>query len=118
MSKYKEHCEKSKEIFGEEGKEYHAWIDQFAKFGYHHRQVLHNVEGMEIGVQIFGERARQHLKQHILDDYKSNRVPTIRNLRNEGRTNHPLGIKKFKWTDTEVEIDGKMMKGIKMEETK
>ena len=113
MPKFIEHCNKSKELFQDEGKQYHMWIDQFAKFGYHHRQVLHNKEGVEIGVQIFGERARQHLKQHIFDDYKTDRVPTIRNLRDEGRTNYPLGIKEFKWTDTVIEIDGKMMKGIK-----
>lgn len=79
--KLKEHCRISKESFGEEGREFHIWIDQYAKDGYRHRQVLHNKEGVEVGVQFFGEKARKHLEQHIRDDYDKDEIPSIKDLR-------------------------------------
>ncbi len=88
------HCDKSIELCGEDGREYHIWIDQYAEYGWHHRQILHNKEGVEIGVQIFGEIVRQHLEQHVKDDFHTDKVPTINQLRNEGRTSYPKGIKK------------------------
>jgi len=97
MSEFKVHCNKSKELFGEEFAEVHKWLDQYAEYGFHHRQILHNKEGIEIGVQIFGELARRHLQQHIMDDWgleKPSDIPTIRQLRIEGRTSYPTGIKR------------------------
>lgn len=90
---FKEHCAKSKEVFNEEGEEFHKWIDSYKPYGYRHRQVLHHKEGVEIGVQLFGEKARKHLEQHIKDDYHSDKIPTIHQLRNSNRTNYPNGIK-------------------------
>lgn len=90
---FERHCKKSMEMFGESGSEYHKWIDNYARYGYHHRQILHNKEGVEIGVQIFGEIARRHLEQHIKDDFKVDKVPTIRQLRNEGRCSYPKPMK-------------------------
>ena len=68
MPKFEEHCRISMEKFGEDGAEYHKWIDQYSKYGYRHRQVLHHKEGVEVGVQLFGEKAKRHLEQHIMDD--------------------------------------------------
>lgn len=95
MSSFEEHCAKSKEMFGEEFRDTHKWLDQYANYGFHHRQILHNKEGVEIGIQIFGEIARRHLEQHIRDDWPDDdKIPTIRQLRAEGRTSYPTGIKR------------------------
>ena len=67
--KYEDHCKKSIELFGEDGAEYHHWIDQhFKEKGFSHRNILHNENGIEQGVKIFGEKARKHLVQHLIDD--------------------------------------------------
>ena len=94
MPKFKEHCQRSKELFGGEGKEFHRWLDQYAKYGYRHRQVLHNKEGVEVGVQLFGEKARRHLEQHIRDDYGKDKIPTIHQLKTFPRATD--GLKEHK----------------------
>jgi len=85
--KTNEHCKKSLELFNEEGKEYHKWIDSYAeKFGWSHRKILHNKEGIEVGVMIFGEIARKHLQQHVKDDYKFKDyedIPSIAEIKND-----------------------------------
>ena len=93
MPEFKEHCEISKDLFGEDGEEYHKWIDQYAKYGYRHRQVLHNREGIEVGVQLFGEKARKHLKQHLKDDGYE-KILTIRQVRKNKRATD--GLKEHK----------------------
>jgi len=78
MSKFKEHCRKSKRLFGEDGVIYHRWIDMFAKEeGYPHRYILHTFKGVLLGVEIFGEDARKHLEQHIRDDLKLKKYQEI-----------------------------------------
>ena len=65
-----QHCAKSKQLFGEEGKDYHLWFDQYFKiFGYDHRRILHTKEGLIIAVRIFGPNCRKHLVQHLKDDH-------------------------------------------------
>ena len=87
-----EHCEKSLELFGEEGKEYHSWIDCYTFLGYKHRFVLHHKEGVEIGVQIFGEDARKHLEQHLKDDWGTTKIPSIKELRKKEGSPYPNRI--------------------------
>lgn len=72
--KLQNHCDVSRTLFGETGKEYHEWLDQFSKGdGKHeHRVHLHNREGIELCVKKFGERARKHLEQHLRDDENRN----------------------------------------------
>ena len=97
MPKFSEHCKLSKEKFGEDGIEFHKWIDQYATYGYRHRQVLHNKEGIEVGVQLFGEKARRHLEQHIKDDYENswkNKIPSIKDLRGYPKATDGLKEKK------------------------
>lgn len=96
MPEFSEHCYISKLRFGDEGREYHKWIDQYAKYGYRHRQVLHNKEGVEVGVNLFGEEARKHLEQHIKDDnmYETKKIPTIREIRKNPRYTDGLKPKK------------------------
>jgi hypothetical protein len=82
--KFEYHCKKSIELFGSDGAEFHKWLDQyFAIRGYDHRKILHHKEGIEIGCMLFGEIARQHLKQHVLDDYSGylDEVPSIEDLK-------------------------------------
>jgi len=87
-----EHCEKSMELFGENGELFHKWLDSYKPHGYRHRQVLHNKEGVEIGVQFFGETARRHLEQHIKDDLQTDRIPSCKELRQKGRSFQPLQV--------------------------
>lgn len=79
--RFENHCKKSFELFNEDGAPFHRWIDQYAKsFSYNHGEILHNREGVEIGVQVFGECARRHLEQHIRDDYDREDIPTRREI--------------------------------------
>ena len=86
------HCQKSKILFGEDGVDFHKWIDKYKMTGYRHRQVLHHKEGIEVGVQLFGEGCRRHLEQHIKDDYNNDKIPTIKQLRQNKRTSYPVGL--------------------------
>lgn len=107
MPKFEEHVAHSKEVFLEGGEEYHEWIDQYAEFGYRHRQVLHNKEGVEVGVQLFGERARRHLELHIRDDYGVRDVPSIKDLRGFPRATDGLKERKSKYVILKgVGVDG------------
>lgn len=45
--------------------------------GYTHRHILHNSEGVILGVKIFGEDARKHLEQHIRDDLQLKKYEEI-----------------------------------------
>lgn len=90
MPEFAEHCKISMDKFNEDGKEYHIWLDHYTKYGYRHRQVLHNREGVEVGVQLFGEVARRHLEQHIKDDYETDKVPIIKDLRGYPRATDGL----------------------------
>jgi len=107
MPEFIEHCEISREKFKEDGEKYHRWIDQYSKEGYRHRQVLHNKEGVEIGVQLFGEKARRHLEQHIKDDYLTDKIPSIIDLRGYPRATDGLREKKSKYKIQGDEINGK-----------
>lgn len=98
MPKFEDHVAHSEEQFGESGEEYHEWIDQYAEFGYRHRQVLHNKEGIEVGVQLFGERARKHLELHIKDDYELEKIPTIKDLQGYPRATDGLKERKREYT--------------------
>jgi len=87
-----EHCEKSLTLFGEDGKEYHEWIDSYKVLGWKHRFVFHHKEGVEVGVQIFGEEARKHLEQHIKDDWNLPFVPQVIDLREKEGSSYPNRI--------------------------
>lgn len=76
--KFEGHCKKSKRLFGKDGSIFHKWLDMFAKEeGYTHRHILHNSEGVILGVKIFGEDARKHLEQHIRDDLQLKKYEEI-----------------------------------------
>ena len=79
----KEHCEKSLKLFGEEGKDYHTWLDSYKKLGWKHRFVFHHKEGVEIGVILFGEQARKHLEQHIKDDWELDFIPSLSSVKKD-----------------------------------
>lgn len=66
--KFEEHCKRSMDLFGEDGAEYHRWLDQYACFGVDQRRILHNADGVFLAVIKFGEKARKHIMQHLRDD--------------------------------------------------
>ena len=103
MPKFTEHCQISLDKFGFDGEEFHRWLDQYAMEGYRHRQVLHNKEGVEVGVQLFGEKARQHLEQHIKDDYQTDKIPSIKDLRGYPRATDGLKEKKSQYKIVNLE---------------
>jgi hypothetical protein len=57
-------------------------MDQYAlgPTNHSHRKVLHHREGVEVGVMLFGDDSRKFLEQHVMDDYKTNKIPTIAEL--------------------------------------
>ena len=89
---YIEHCKNSITRFGENGSQYHKRLDSYKLHGWKHRFILHHKEGVEIGVQIFGEQARKHLEQHIKDDWNSNIIPSIKKVRKFEGSSYPLKI--------------------------
>jgi len=97
MPTFENHCAHSMECFGEDGAEYHKWIDQYAKHGYHHRKVLHHKEGIEVGVQLFGEVARKHLSLHVRDDLQVEKIPKVDDLRQFGRAEPGLKSRASKY---------------------
>ena len=60
-------------IFGEKFEEVHLWLDEFAgseEYGYRHRKKRHHEKGIEEAIRLFGERAGDAARQHIISDLK------------------------------------------------
>jgi hypothetical protein len=58
--------------------------------------VLHHKEGVEVGVQLFGEVARKHLEQHIRDDLQVEKIPSVEEVRQFPRAEPGLMRRKLK----------------------
>ncbi len=67
-----EHEERCVEFFGKPYSEVHEFLDSMAnKVGLEkHRQYLHNPEGVEKVVELFGEDARCPALLHLYDDFE------------------------------------------------
>lgn len=75
-----EHEARCREFFGDGFGEVHAFLDQYAfatdraketgQPDFAHRGILHNPEGVEQCVQIYGEIARCPALLHLYDDYE------------------------------------------------
>ena len=79
MSSKKEHCRRSREVFGKDFNEVHAWLDGCANAGkgfmdMNHRWKRHHREGVEEVRKMYGDEAALAAEQHITDDF--GRVPT------------------------------------------
>lgn len=63
------HMVRSKELFGEDFKAVHKWLDYFAlEYGRDHRPYRHNQRGVQYIREKWGDTAAMVAKQHILDD--------------------------------------------------
>ncbi len=69
--KLQDHCRESRELFGEEFEEVHRWLDEYAgspQYGYRHRRVRHHEAGIVQVGKLFGDRAMEAARRHILSD--------------------------------------------------
>lgn len=61
------------EAFGGPFSEVHRWLDGFAgsaEYGYKHRRKRHHAKGIQQAIELFGEKAGEVARQHIITDLK------------------------------------------------
>jgi len=76
MAKFEEHCEDCVRELGEPFKEVNAWLDELFEFvGADHRDIRHNVMGVEKVRVMWGDRAARAAEIHILRD--EGKIPEI-----------------------------------------
>jgi len=70
MAKFEEHCEDCVKELGEPFKEVHSWLDELASplGGCSHRRERHHLEGIEKIRSMWGDKAAEAGKIHILKD--------------------------------------------------
>ncbi len=69
--KFEDHCKESIVILGEPFAEVHRWLDEFAGkpgIGMRHRKKRHHLAGITEVRQLFGERAAEAARRHIVSD--------------------------------------------------
>ncbi|WP_027367312.1 DUF6915 family protein [Desulfocurvibacter africanus] len=72
---FREHCERTKAALGSDWADLHRWFDQYSgEYCGWHRIILHHVQGIELAVEVFGERAREAAQMHVMDDFEG-RIP-------------------------------------------
>lgn len=74
MPKLEEHCRESVALFGEPFIEVHLWLDEFAgteRYGMRHRRVRHHEAGIAEVCRLFGPKASEAARQHIIADLKT-----------------------------------------------
>lgn len=75
--KYEEHCLHCKELLGEEFGYVHSWLDEFfnsEKYRTKHRFLRHHRAGMEEVRRMWGDRAAEAAKIHLIDDLQGERM--------------------------------------------
>jgi len=73
MPSFEDHCEESKRLFGDRFEEVHRWLDEYAgtdQYGYKHRRKRHHAAGIREVIRLFGEKAGEAAKRHILSDLR------------------------------------------------
>ena len=68
---YKEHCKECKEKLGNDWAVVHRWLDEFAPQYFpsmSHRAIRHHKEGIEIVRKMWGDRAAEAARLHIIAD--------------------------------------------------
>lgn len=76
MATIETHCQDCIEVFGEDFKYVHKWLDEYAKkynqFTYleYHRKFRHHNKGVEEVIEKWGYYAGQAAKLHIIRDYE------------------------------------------------
>ena len=73
MSTFEKHCQESIRLFGEPYQEVHQWLDAFMgteTYRMRHRKLRHHLQGIEMVEKLFGKKAREVARQHIISDLK------------------------------------------------
>lgn len=73
MSLLERHCHQSLILFGDEYREVHLWLDEFAgseRYGMRHRRVRHHEAGIREAAKLFGINAEAVARQHVVADLK------------------------------------------------
>lgn len=68
---FEEHCQESERLFGERFEGVHRWLDEFMgtpEYRMRHRKVRHHEEGIRQVLELFGEKASQVARRHIMSD--------------------------------------------------
>ena len=69
MPKFAEHCADCQREMGEPFEQVHQWLDElFSMVGSDHRDIRHNVLGVEKVRKMWGDRAAQAAEIHIKAD--------------------------------------------------
>jgi len=69
MPKFEEHCADCERELGDRFEQVNAWLDELFEFvGSDHRDIRHNVLGVEKVRKMWGERAAQAAEIHIKMD--------------------------------------------------
>jgi len=74
MPSYESHCHESLVLFGEEFKDVHLWLDEYAgtpEYGYRHRHKRHHLAGVAEVSKLFGEKAVLAACHHIISDLRA-----------------------------------------------
>lgn len=70
---FEEHCQESERLFGNRYEEVHKWLDEFAgkeAIGMRHRKKRHHELGIRKAIELYGEKAGEVARQHIVSDLK------------------------------------------------
>ena len=70
---FEQHCLESQKMFGGMFEEVHHWLDEYAgsaEYGYRHRKKRHHEAGIKQAIALFGIKAGDVARQHIISDLK------------------------------------------------
>ena len=71
--RFEDHCLESEKLFGGRFEEVHHWLDEFAgspEYGMRHRKLRHHAEGIRQVEKMYGKKAAEAARQHIISDLK------------------------------------------------
>jgi len=71
--KFADHCNESLSLFGDRFEEVHRWLDEFMgtpEYQSRHRKLRHHEKGVQEAIKLFGQRAGEAARQHIISDLK------------------------------------------------
>lgn len=71
--RFEEHCIESEKLFGDRFEAVHRWLDEFAgspEYGMRHRKLRHHAEGIRQIERMYGQKAAEAARQHIISDLR------------------------------------------------
>lgn len=69
MAHFETHCQDCEKALGKRFEDVNHWIDALCEGDMSHRDIRHNLEGLELVRQLFGEEAVKAAKIHICRDW-------------------------------------------------